>query len=163
MGAPVAEALGAEPPQATGKARNVLWSPESVGRRRAHGIDERAFADEVEHARTTLLAARGQRVPPAVDDKVIAGWNGLAIRALAIAGRALGVSAYIEAARNAAGFVWERMLDAEGRLHRSWRTGAAHVPAFLDDHALLGLGFLTLFETYRRGRLVRSAAIAGEP
>ena len=66
--------------------------PESTGPiAERHGIEERALADEVERARTTLFERRGGTGSARpIDDKVIAGWNGLAIRALAVAGRALG-------------------------------------------------------------------------
>jgi uncharacterized protein YyaL (SSP411 family) len=38
-------------------------------------------------------------------------------------------------------------VRVEGRLQRAWRDGRVSGPGFLDDHALLALGFLTLFET----------------
>jgi len=161
VGEPVAEAFGAEP-RGNWEGTNVLWTPESfpaIAER--HGIEEHAFADQIEGARTALLAEREQRVAPAVDDKVIAAWNGLAIRALAVAGRALGVLTYIDAARDAAGFVWEHMLERDGQLQRSWRVGSAHVAGFLDDHALLGLGLLTLFETTGEVVWFERAALLG--
>jgi uncharacterized protein YyaL (SSP411 family) len=136
VGEPVARALGATL-GGNWDGTNVLWMP---------SVDDRSLP-EVAAERASLFAARELRVRPAVDDKVIAGWNGLAIRALVVAGRALEVPSYVQAASDAAMFVWGSMLDEEGRLLRSWRAGSAHVAGFLDDHALLGLGLLTLYET----------------
>ena len=62
------------------------------------------------------------------------------------AGRSLGIPRYVDAAVDCAMFVWREMRDSTGRLARAWRGGMSG-PAFLDDHALLALGFLTLYET----------------
>ena len=149
VGATTAELLGARP-EGNWEGRNILWFPAGLGDAQRH---------EVAAARATLASARAGRTRPALDDKVIAGWNGLAIRALAHAGRSLGVPAYIEAAGAAARFVWDRMRNAEGRLLRSWRDGRAGIPAFLDDHALLGLGLLELYSVTGNVAWFRSAAI----
>ncbi|HEY6100235.1 MAG TPA: thioredoxin domain-containing protein, partial [Anaeromyxobacter sp.] len=96
-------------------------------------------------ARAKLRAAREERVHPLRDEKVLAGWNGLAISALAFAGRVLDEPRWIAAAARAAEFVLGRMVK-EGRLQRSWLGGEAGVPAFLEDHAFLGQGLLDLYE-----------------
>ncbi len=51
-----------------------------------------------------LFEARKKRIAPAVDDKVLADWNGLMIAALAKAGSVFDNSAYIEAAIKTADF-----------------------------------------------------------
>jgi len=95
--------------------------------------------------REKLLAARSRRVPPALDDKRVAGWNALAVSGLAIAGRILNEVRFLGAARLGARFLLEECRDASGRLQRTWKDGAAKIPAFLEDeafltHALLDLG-----------------------
>jgi len=91
-----------------------------------------------------LNEARRGRVRPGLDDKVIASWNGLAIRALAEAGATLEEERYLELARDAARFATEE-LTVEGELMRSWRDGRVSVPAFLDDHASLAIGLFVLY------------------
>jgi len=76
---------------------------------------------------------------------VLAGWNGLAISALAFGGRVLGEWRYVAAAIRAAEFVLGRMVK-NGRLQRTWLAGEAGIPAFLDDHAFLAGGLLDLHE-----------------
>jgi len=56
-------------------------------------------------ARRTLLEARGRRVQPLRDDKVLASWNGLMIEALAFAGRVLDEPRWVAAAARAADFL----------------------------------------------------------
>src|SRR5207244_804373 len=93
-------------------------------------------AAALERARVRLLAARGERVPPARDEKILTGWNGLMIGTLAEAGRVLRAARFVEAACAAAEFVWTR-LRAGGKLLHGWAGGRAKHGAYLDDHAFL--------------------------
>jgi hypothetical protein len=95
-------------------------------------------------AREKLLARREQRVRPAVDDKVLTAWNGLMIDALARVGTQLNRDDLIEAARNAARQIREESTDPDGRVKRVYRRGRSEGPAFLDDHAYLARGMLSL-------------------
>ena len=69
------------------------------------------------YVRDRLRKARANRVPPARDDKVVTGWNGLAIAGLAEAGALLDRPDLVERAREAARLVVERHY-ADGRLVR---------------------------------------------
>ncbi|MFQ5554405.1 MAG: thioredoxin domain-containing protein [Acidimicrobiia bacterium] len=95
--------------------------------------------------RTALLGVRDRRVRPGRDEKVVAAWNGLALRALAEAGAILGDDRYIEAGREIGRFV-RKDLTIEGRLQRSWRDGSVSGPAFCDDHAAMACGLFALFQ-----------------
>ena len=95
-------------------------------------------------ARQALFEAREERVRPALDDKVVTAWNGLAIRALAEAGAVTGDERFLDLARQAASFVKD-MLVVDGALMRSWRAGRTSVPGFLDDHAALAVGLFSLY------------------
>ena len=99
-----------------------------------------------ERIRERLLAVRSGRVRPATDDKRLTSWNALMIAALADAGAALGRPDYLDAARDTAGFVLERLRTPEGRLLRTYNRGAAKLPAYLEDHAFLLEALLTLYE-----------------
>jgi uncharacterized protein YyaL (SSP411 family) len=99
-----------------------------------------------ESRRAQLLERRSRRVHPATDDKVLAGWNGLAISALTVAGRVFGRSDYGDAGAAAADFVLSALRRGDGRLLRAWRDGRTSGPAFADDHALLASACLDLYE-----------------
>jgi uncharacterized protein len=112
----------------------------SVLQRRAEPAD----ADRLARVRAVLLAARGGRVRPGRDDKVVAAWNGLAISALAECGLLLARPDFTAAARDAAGLLAAVHL-AGGRLVRTSRDGIAGATAgALDDYACVAEGFLTL-------------------
>ena len=96
-------------------------------------------------ARASLLAARATRVPPHLDRKILASWNGLMISAFARAASVLGEPVYAEQATRAAAFVLERMRP-DGRLRRSVLSGPASGDAYLDDYAFLVAGLLDLYE-----------------
>ncbi|MDE0024348.1 MAG: thioredoxin domain-containing protein [Spirochaetaceae bacterium] len=98
------------------------------------------------HWRDALLAARDGRARPLLDDKVIAAWNGLAIEALAVAGRVLGRSDFVAAAAAAAGFA-RRELMRDGRLLRRYRAGEARHAAGLADYAFLVGGLIELYQS----------------
>ena len=68
-------------------------------------------------------AIREQRPKPLRDDKAIASWNGLALAALAEAGRRLERPDWIEAARRLGDFLLGPLSGADGRLRRSFRDG----------------------------------------
>ncbi|MGF6823167.1 uncharacterized protein YyaL (SSP411 family) [Microbacterium sp. ZKA21] len=94
------------------------------------------------------LRGRGERAelePPAVDGKVITGWNGLAIGALARAGAALGEQAWVDAAVGAASFVLVTNRGDDGRLVRlSLEGSASRAVATAADLGLLADGLLSL-------------------
>jgi len=151
VGGPVARALGATPEgnwAGEDGPTNVLWRPRSAAEVATEtGLDAAELAAEVGDARRVLFARREGRVHPATDDKVLAAWNGMAIAALAEAGRVLDEPSYVTAASRAATFVLAHLRDPSGRLLRSWRDGVAGRPGFADDHAIMASACLTLFET----------------
>ncbi|WP_316302543.1 thioredoxin domain-containing protein [Clavibacter michiganensis] len=90
-------------------------------------------------------AGRGAEEPPAVDGKVLTGWNGLAIGALARAGRAFGRGEWIDAARAAADMLLAEHVRADGSLVRASIDGrVSPAVATLEDHGMLADGLLAL-------------------
>jgi uncharacterized protein len=99
------------------------------------------------HAR--LLELRNTRVRPGTDDKVLASWNGLMLKAFAEASRILninnGSSKYLKVATRNAGFLLNS-LRPDGHLHRAWRNDKVGQEVFLDDYAALIIGLLELYQ-----------------
>jgi len=97
----------------------------------------------IERGRAALVAARSQRTRPARDDKQLAAWNGLALRALAHAAAVLGEGRYADAARMLVSFVEAQLIRDDDRLWRTARDGRAHTPGFCEDYLALADGLLT--------------------
>ncbi len=116
----------------------------------------------VARIKQALLLARTERVRPGLDDKRLASWNALAISAFAQAGGYLtSLPAATEPERHELGqtligqasrcaqFVLERMVDADGRLLRTYSEDGAsgsRILAYLEDHAFLLEALLELYQ-----------------
>jgi uncharacterized protein YyaL (SSP411 family) len=92
-----------------------------------------------------LLAARERRPRPGRDDKRLASWNGLALRALGVAALVLGEPRFADAANDLVGFVRGQLLRDDDRLWRTSRDGVAHTPGFAEDYANLADGLLAAY------------------
>ncbi len=126
---------------------NILYesaTTSAVAERFGTGVEEVESA--IGRAKERLLARRSTRIRPGLDHKIITVWNGFALRALAVAGAALGTEDYLEAARANARFVLGEMRRPDGRLARVWSNGLAPIPGFLEDHAAFSLGLLELYQ-----------------
>ena len=112
-------------------------------------VDE--FRSILELGRRTLFEARQKRAKPGLDDKVLTAWNGLALAALAEAGRVLGRPDYVRAATRNAEFVLSQLRQGE-RLLRSWKRnatgdgGQAGLNGYLEDYACYADGLLALYQ-----------------
>jgi uncharacterized protein len=96
-----------------------------------------------------LLDVRSARPRPATDDKVLAGWSGLMLRAFAEAARFLDdpekAGEYLRVATRSAGFMLAE-LRPDNLLRRSWRLGKVGHAAFLEDYAACICGLLDLYQ-----------------
>ena len=96
----------------------------------------------VERGRAALLAARAQRTRPARDDKQLASWNGLALRAFAHAALVLADDRYLATTRELVAFIKDHLVREDVRLWRTARAGRAHIPAFAEDYFAVADGLL---------------------
>ncbi|WP_309102378.1 thioredoxin domain-containing protein [Microbacterium sp.] len=113
-------------------------------------------------------AERANLEPPAVDGKVITGWNGIAVRALARAGAVLGEQSWVQAAGEAAEAVLRTNVTADGSIVRASLDGKpSPAVAGLADLGLLAEGLFALAAAGGearwavRGREILDRALAG--
>jgi uncharacterized protein YyaL (SSP411 family) len=91
-----------------------------------------------------LFEERETRPKPGLDDKAIASWNGLALAALAEAGRRLERDDWLDAARRLGEFLLGPLSTPDGRLFRTFRNGIAKNTGFLDDYGDVANGLYEL-------------------
>jgi uncharacterized protein len=98
-------------------------------------------------ARAQLLAARLQRQQPARDEKILTGLGGLAIGALAYGSEVLQQPEFLTSARMAAERIWALAYDPAMRtLKHEIFAGHAQTDGYLQDYAMLGNGFMSLYD-----------------
>ncbi len=139
------------------EGRNILHLPHDLDAvAGSEGIAREDLEERLRASRAVLRQARRERVAPFRDEKLLASWNGLAIRALAEAGAALGEQRYVDEAARGAGWLLAT-LGAEGTLRHQVSRGKAEIPGFLDDVAGLGNALLTLHEATLEARWLEAA------
>ena len=130
------------------------WEGKNILRRRrtlaeaaaALGLTPERLEASLAASKAKLYAARSERVPPLLDDKVITSWNGLMIGAMAFGHRVLRDPRYLESAERAARFVLSSLVRPDGGLYRTTRAGRAHIDAYLEDYAYLADALIGLYE-----------------
>lgn len=111
-----------------------------------------------QRVRPVLRLARAARPQPARDDKVVAGWNGLALAALAEASAVLDRPELLGAAERIAGYLervhWTPGQGGEpGRLLRVSHDGSARgIGGLLEDYAFCVEGLFALYAVSGRTR-----------
>lgn len=107
----------------------------------------------IQTAREALKKRREKERPhPDVDDKIVTGWNGLVVSALARTATSLKElkpetsQKYLNTAKKCVSFIKEKLWDAQNRaLYRIWSDGR-HTEGFADDYVYLIHGVLDLFD-----------------
>jgi uncharacterized protein YyaL (SSP411 family) len=128
------------------EGKNVLNLPRGMAEvAKAEGVHMDRLTDAISRGRQVLYALREQRVKPGRDEKVIASWNGMMLKAFAQAASILGREDYLAIAERNADFLLTK-LRVDGRLRRTYKDGQARIEAFLEDHANVADGLIALYE-----------------
>jgi uncharacterized protein YyaL (SSP411 family) len=156
--APLAGAYWGVTPAGNFEGKSILSVADVDHRRlaRQFSIEVEQLEPIVAHAKAKLYEVRSKRVWPGRDDKILASWNGLMVRALAEAARAFGDDEYAALAMDGATFLFDRLVQ-DGRVLRSYSGGRARIAGYLEDHAAVGLAALAVYElTFDDRWLVRA-------
>jgi uncharacterized protein YyaL (SSP411 family) len=114
----------------------------------------------IARARDVLYHARAARTWPARDEKILSGWNGMMLRAVAEGARAFGSESLRGLALANGEFLFREMVHG-GRVMRSHKDGVTRLPGYLEDHAAVALGAIALYElTFDRAWLDRARSLA---
>ena len=117
------------------------------------GMSEASITETLKSGRQKLRQHRDQHRPrPALDDKIIVSWNGLAISALARTSAVLSfidpskASDCLQAATSAVAFIKKELWDNDSEtLYRVYREGRGSTTGLCDDYAFLIHGLIDLY------------------
>ncbi len=131
---------------------NVTTTPSALAKKL--GIPEVSITHTLKSGRQKLREYRETHRPrPALDDKIIVCWNGLAIGALSRTSAALQsidpakASECLEAAISAVVFIKKELFDPQTKtLYRVYREGRGPTPGLCDDYAFFIQGLIDLYE-----------------
>jgi len=131
---------------------NISSTPKSLAKEM--GMSEDQVTNILKEGRRRLREHRDRERPrPALDDKIIVAWNGLAISALARTSAALvdidpaKAEECRTAAEKAVAFIKEELYDSSSKtLWRVYREGRGDAPGFCDDYAFFTQGLIDLYE-----------------
>ncbi|MDL5045704.1 thioredoxin domain-containing protein [Oscillatoria amoena NRMC-F 0135] len=113
---------------------NILYRTEGI-----------PIPEKLPEYKAALLHHRSKRIKPSLDQKIVSGWNGMAIGALADAYHAFGDSAFLETAQKTMGFLETHLMD-HTTLYRTWNRARSLTEGFLEDYAYLIQAYLKLYE-----------------
>lgn len=136
-------------------SQNVLSIKSTLGAlAKELGMAKEEIAQILRDGRKKLLEYRERERPrPALDDKIVVAWNGLAIGALARTSAVLEstdvakAKECLAAAEKAVAFIRKELFDEDSAtLWRIYREGRGDAPGFCDDYAFLIQGLIDLYE-----------------
>ncbi len=125
---------------------------EATGRRTSRNIPHLTEeisdgdSDKISAILNKLEQARGNRVRPLLDDKILTDWNGLMIAALSRAGAAFQDPELTGLAEDAWSFIRQKMLSGNNTLLHRYKDGDAGIDGMADDYAFSIWGLIELYQ-----------------
>lgn len=95
----------------------------------------------------TLMAVRATRIRPGLDDKQLTSWNGLLIKGLCDAYKAINKQEYLDSATEIAIFIDQKLTLENNQLLHNFKDGKTSIRAYLEDYAAVIQGYISLFQT----------------
>jgi len=124
-------------------------------------LQQSVLLEKVDKARQKLLGIRNQRVKPLIDKKIIMGWNGLVISALAEVSVDLKQGEYLQEAAETADFIWTEMR-ADKYFYRSQFNAKNSQLALLEDYAFYLQGLISLYDADKNIKWLERAEVVAD-
>jgi len=115
----------------------------------------------IKNGRKALLETRNKRPQPQRDEKILAGWNGLMISALARGFVVLRKETYLQRAAKCASFIWSTLWQ-DGSLLRVYKDGQGRFNGCLEDYAYFLEGLVALYEASFESQWLENAQALAE-
>lgn len=111
-----------------------------------HGLEEQELTSQRDRVNAKLLAARAERVPPGLDDKVLTSWNALMVSALCDAFKAMDEPAFLHQAQETMQHLLAQCRRADGGLWHSYKNGKATINGYLEDYSFTIEALIALYQ-----------------
>ncbi|MBT3423812.1 MAG: thioredoxin domain-containing protein, partial [Bacteroidetes bacterium] len=109
-------------------------------------IEEKEAEEKIKASAKKVLEARGKRIRPGLDDKMLCSWNALMLSALVDAYNSFSDEEFLKLAENNARFIQDKFI-IEDQLMRNYKNGKSSINAFLEDYSLLIQAFLDFYQS----------------
>ena len=110
-----------------------------------------------------LLKVRRERIPPALDKKIITSWNALQISALCVAYQSFGIEKYKTEAKICAEGILKNALSEDGMLLHVRSQKNILKTGFLEDYAFTISAFINLYQvTFEERWLIHAKKFADD-
>jgi len=113
------------------------------------GVEKDWLEDLLANAQRKLFTVRAERAAPHRDEKILVAWNGMMIHSMALGYQILNDERYLEAARQTADFILDKMRQTgtPARLFHVHKDGLSRLNGYLDDYAHFANSLITLYES----------------
>ncbi|MEJ7692990.1 thioredoxin domain-containing protein [Daejeonella sp.] len=109
------------------------------------GMSDEVLKRKITDAKQKIFQVRAERIRPGLDNKILASWNGMMLKAYTDAYRVFTDDKFLQTALKSAEFITGKLLY-DGRLIRVYSSSEAS-DAFLDDYAFVIDGLIGLYES----------------
>ena len=109
-------------------------------------LDFESFSEKIQIAKKRLLEHRSKRIRPGLDDKILAGWNGLMLKGIIDAYISFKEDHFIELALKNAHFIKNNLIKNANVLFRTYKGGKTALSGYLEDYASVIGAFKSLYE-----------------
>lgn len=116
---------------------------------------ETVESDAILALKKKLLIARKNRIRPALDDKILTGWNAMMIQGLVDAYKAFEDGHFLHLALNTISFLEEHLIS--DKVYRAYKNKRSQTEGFLEDYAFLIQAYTSLYQvTFNEGWLYKA-------
>lgn len=116
---------------------------------------ETVESDAILALKKKLLIARKNRIRPALDDKILTGWNAMMIQGLVDAYKAFEDGHFLHLALNTISFLEQHLIS--DKVYRAYKNKRSQTEGFLEDYAFLIQAYTSLYQvTFNEGWLFKA-------